>query len=243
MNKLIFIVALVGAIINSSPCIVAQAANNSNRDLSSSSSFSAVKLNKFQRSVQQESDSSSNTTTASDNNETLIEEIETEEEHDDSSANDSCHCDGDVVHCWGGDADGLAYHCHDGVIEKLAEATTATSASDADAHSSDCHCDGDVPHCSDAADEASYDCSSTSQSSYETDCHCDADVVHCTGGISDDYCSCTIDGILECEGFNNIMVDNNIRDVAIDGKPWGEVIITSLIVNLSTLAGVFGTLI
>jgi hypothetical protein len=173
MNKLTFIVALVGAIINSSVCVVAQAAKNSSRDLSSSSSFSADKLNKFQRSVQQESDSSSNIATALDNNETSTEEIETEEEED---------------------------H-HD------------------DHHDEDNHSPADAS------------------------CHCDGDVVHCATGIGEDFCSCTTDGILECEGIKIVMVKDDIRDVAVYGKPWAEVIITSLIVNLSTLAGVFGTLI
>jgi predicted protein tyrosine phosphatase len=270
MNKSIFTVALiVGAIING--VVVTQAAaatatsekvtnNNNSAFLSTSSSFDTNKLNKFQqRSVQEETDSSNNITTISNNNETSAETEEEEEEevhtdedekddHSDSAADDSCHCDGDVVHCWG-DADESLYHCHDGVIESEATTSTSTSTLDASAsaaaaaaHSSDCHCDGDVAHCSDAADETSYDCSSTV---YKPDCHCDADVVHCMDGIGDDYCSCTKDGILECvdsNGINIIMVEDDIRNVdAADGKPWGEVIITSLIINLSTLVGVFGT--
>merc|ERR1712238_266391 len=58
----------------------------------------------------------------------------------------------------------------------------------------------------------------------DTDCHCDGDVPHCSDSSQEASYSCAE------EEFNN-MDDNG-------SKPWGEVVIFSLIINISTLAGV-----
>merc|ERR1712161_50637 len=141
-----------------------------------------------------------------------------EHQHTDEDTDTDCHCDGDIPHCRDS-SDEASYHCdgHD-------------DHDDHDDHEhTDCHCDGDVPHCQDSADEASYSCDGhddhDDHPDEDTDCHCDGDVPHCSDSSQEASYSCA-----EEEEFNN-MDDNG-------SKPWGEVVIFSLIINISTLAGV-----
>mmetsp|Transcript_53250 Transcript_53250/g.61476 ORF Transcript_53250/g.61476 Transcript_53250/m.61476 type:complete len:619 (+) Transcript_53250:139-1995(+) len=95
-----------------------------------------------------------------------------------------------------------------------------------DDHSGDCHCDGDVPHCVTAALEASFNCEEEEDTTTTTDCYCTSDnVPRCRDSADEASYSCDE----EEEEFQ--MEDDGT-------KPWGEVVLFSLVINISTLAGV-----
>jgi len=100
--------------------------------------------------------------------------------------------------------------------------TTVEDVFEEEDHDGDCHCDGAVAHCSDAADEKAY-----TASTCVVDCHCDGAVAHCTDTANEAaYTASTC-----ADGASTSSSSS-------DDKPWIEVIVTCLVVNVATLTGV-----
>jgi len=109
---------------------------------------------------------------------------------------------------------------------------------------SDCHCDGDHVHCNEQESEALCHCDDGEvHCEVAHDCHCDGDHAHCSKADSEGFCHCD-GGEVHCEHHaddTSEKVDQKVDQQAVqedDGKPWAEVIVASLIVNLVTLIGV-----
>jgi zinc transporter ZupT len=103
-------------------------------------------------------------------------------------------------------------------------------------HSEGCRCNGTVIHCSDEAEEAHCSCTADGvlacEEENEHGCHCDGSAIHCDDEAEEAHCSCSADGLLACE-------EEEEESQVDESKPWSEVIISSLLVNLVTLIGVF----
>eukprot|EP00751_Fragilariopsis_kerguelensis_P008065 CAMPEP_0170802642 /NCGR_PEP_ID=MMETSP0733-20121128/29427_1 /TAXON_ID=186038 /ORGANISM="Fragilariopsis kerguelensis, Strain L26-C5" /LENGTH=308 /DNA_ID=CAMNT_0011155933 /DNA_START=67 /DNA_END=989 /DNA_ORIENTATION=- len=148
---------------------------------------------------------------------------ENEDHHDDHS--EDCHCDGDIPHC-ATLAFETSFHCGEHHNEEEIN----------------CHCDGDIPHCSNPADAPSYSCDEHSDGQHEehsdhghdeTGCHCDGDIPHCEDPAEETSYNCdNHDGQHEGDHDEHQTMEDNGE------KPWWEVVIFSLIINVSTLAGV-----
>lgn len=80
-------------------------------------------------------------------------------------------------------------------------------------------------------------------------CHCDGSVVHCSVSAEEHYCFCDWQNQARCDAdshghahgddaFVNAM-DESSENGDDASKPWGTVIIACLIINLTTLLGVF----
>mmetsp|Transcript_23951 Transcript_23951/g.27404 ORF Transcript_23951/g.27404 Transcript_23951/m.27404 type:complete len:670 (+) Transcript_23951:135-2144(+) len=171
------------------------------------------------------SDSSSSTLTT---NSTAAAAEEKEEDHTDDHSGD-CHCDGDVPHCVTAALEAsfncdeeedttTDCYCTSDNVPRCRDSADEASYSCDEEDSTDCHCDGDIPHCADPADETSYSCNE------DVDCHCDGDVPHCSDSSDELSYSCDEEDEFQME-------DNGT-------KPWGEVVLFSLVINISTLAGV-----
>mmetsp|Transcript_10837 Transcript_10837/g.12178 ORF Transcript_10837/g.12178 Transcript_10837/m.12178 type:complete len:640 (-) Transcript_10837:83-2002(-) len=115
--------------------------------------------------------------------------------------------------------------------------TTSTNSTEEnedhhDDHSEDCHCDGDIPHCATLAFETSFHCGEH-HNEEEINCHCDGDIPHCEDPADAPSYNCDehSDGQHEGHDEHQTMEENG-------DKPWWEVVIFSLVINVSTLAGV-----
>ena len=100
-----------------------------------------------------------------------------------------------------------------------------------------CHCDGDHVHCNDAADEAACHCHDGSVHCVEEeefDCHCDGNTPHCANEAHEEDCHCH-EGSVHCESKTS---SSSTDDDDGDSKLWGEIILASLLINITTLAGV-----
>mmetsp|Transcript_47845 Transcript_47845/g.54207 ORF Transcript_47845/g.54207 Transcript_47845/m.54207 type:complete len:691 (+) Transcript_47845:139-2211(+) len=205
-----------------------------------------------------DSNSDSSTSTVTTNSTATAEEKE--EDHTDDHSGD-CHCDGDVPHCVTASLE-ASFNCEeegdtttttdcyctsDNVPRCRDSADEASYSCDEEEKDTDCHCDGDVPHCADPADETSYSCDEKDT----TDCHCDGDVPHCADPSHEASYSCNEDVDCHCDGDVphcsdpsdelSYSCDDEEEEFQMndDGtKPWGEVVLFSLVINISTLAGV-----
>ena len=169
----------------------------------------------------------------------------------------SCHCEDDDLHCSSESAETVAgsiCKCHHGALECIGDEEEEKVTSVGDHPNTWCHCEAAAGnlfelHCENKTAAESYcECHEhdgeieVECQAIDSSCHCDGDAMHCSSESAEtmagSICKCH-DGALECIGDEEEAKGGgkNLDQDDDDDKPWSQVILTALLVNLVTLAG------